>query len=369
MSETIDPNDNINEWLRKSCPEAFFIATRYIIPKQQEKLRYIKRIEKLEEKLEKLEDGLKEEDAKLHECRARLRSWEREDRNIIPVSVKIPRLNFSFSSSIPLPSLTFINNIFDYFIKAGLSVVPFLALLSIIGGKLTITGLASSGATQDGNQPNQFILLCIIFSAVALTWMISAYICNWLLSQPEKDLKNSACICNWLTQKPEKNLENKEIGLIQKRQILILFFIWVSEALIGLSTIPTLVGEIRLSMMPNPPIGATWEDQITLLDKIEIFVGIGLFALVNILSSLAKARRHHYVKKDKIALGRATAERNYTVDRIKDLHEEIKKIENRIVQIDAEIEDPKFKVENIFNKSIGDLSMLYMQGKDIGGID
>jgi cob(I)alamin adenosyltransferase len=351
MSETIDSSENINEWLRKSCPEAFFIAIRYIIPKQKEKIRCIKKIEKLEEKLENLEDGLKEEEAKLHECRARLRSWEREDRNIIPVSIKIPRLNFSFSFSIPLPSLTFINNIFDYFIKAGLSVVPFLALLSIIGGKLTITGLASSGATQDGNQPNQFILLCIIFSAVALTWMISAYICNWLLSQPEKDLKN------------------KEIRLIQKRQILILFFIWVSEALIGLSTIPTLVGEIRLSMMPNPPIGATWEDQITLLDKIEIFIGIGLFALVNILSSLAKARRHHYVKKDKIALGRATAERNYTVDRIKDLHEEIKKIEDRIDEIDGEIEDPKFNVENIFNKSIGDLSMLYMQGRDIDGID
>ncbi len=353
MSETIDPNDNINEWLRKSCPEAFFIAIRYIIPRQEERLRCVKKIEKLEEKLENLEDGLKEEDAKLHECRARLRSWEREDRNFIPVSIKIPRLNFSFSFSIPLPSLTFISNIFDYFLKAGLSVVPFLALLSIIGGKLTISGLASAGATQDGNnnQPSQVILICIIFSAVALTWMVSAYICNWLLSQPER------------------NLKEQKIKLIQKRQILILFLIWASEALVGVSTIPPLLGGTRMSMVANLPLDATWKNYIEWYEYLEISMGIGLFALINILSSLAKARRCHYIKKDKIALGRATAERNYTVDQIKKLYEEIEKLEDKIDEIAKEIEDPKFNIENVFNKSIGDLSILYMQGRDIDGID
>jgi hypothetical protein len=374
LNDDLEPDDNIDDWLRRNCPEAYTIARRHTALKRKEHLRYIRKLQEREDRLHNLEEKLWEQEPKVAECKAKLRSWEREEPRGIPISIAIPWIKFSFSTLIPLPSLRLINNIFEWLLKAGLSVVPFLALLSIVGAKVTIFGVVGKGG-KDGQSPSQIILLCIIFSAVALTWMTSAYICNLVLSQEylsreeeekrqhlrsNKNRKESSVeFFNWQIEIffLIKNLVESLVRFFSSRTA-IFFLIWLSEASIGIATIPTLIGTARLSAMSSAPANATWKDYVEAYEYYEIAIGIGLFALVNILSAIAK-----------VNLGRAIAERDYTKNRISELRNEISVIETKISTLERKIENPEFDLENVFNRSITDLSTLYMQGRDIDGIN
>ena len=363
LNDDLEPDDNIDDWLRRNCPEAYTIARRHTALKRKERKRYVLKLEKREDLLHNLEEKLWEQEPKVAEYKAKLRSWEREESKSIPISIAIPFIKFAFSTSIPLPSLRFINNLFEWVLKAGLSVVPFLALLSIVGAKLTIFGVTGKGGT-DGQSPSQVIIFCIIFSAVALTWMISTYICNLVLSQEvisqEEEEKRKYLIAR-------KGWQETFVDFFTSKKA-IFFLIWLSEAFIGIATIPTLIGTARLSALPSPPINATWKDYVEWYEYGEIAIGIGLFALINILSAIAKAKRYQFIKQDKIDFGRAIAQRDYTKNRINELRNEISAIETKITDLEKKIENPEFDLENVFNRSITDMSTLYMQGRDIDGI-
>jgi hypothetical protein len=228
------------------------------------------------------------------------------------------------------------------------------------GAKLTIFGVIGKGG--NGNQsPNEIIIFCIIFSAVALTWMISAYICNLVLSQEyhqEEEEKRQY-------SKGNKSWEELFSEIFFRSSF---FLIWLSEAFIGIATIPTLIGTARLSAMSSASANATWKDYVEPYEYFEIAIGIGLFALINILSAIAKAKRYRFITQDKVHLGRAIAERDYTKNRISELRNEVSAIETKIAELERKIENPEFDLENVFNRSISDLSTLYMQGRDIDGI-
>jgi len=382
LNDDLEPDDNIDDWLRRNCPEAYTIARRhpalkrsYTKLKLNEHSRYINKLKDREEQLYDLEEKLYEQEPNVAEFRAKLRSWEREESKSIPISIAIPFVKFAFSTSIPLPSLRFINNLFEWLLKAGLSVVPFLGLLSIVGAKLDIaSGITSTASNKSANQ---VVVFCIVFSAVALTWMISTYVCNLILSQEAISQEEQELRENYQKEHPYKALL-KELFIYNP----IFFLIWLSEALVGIATIPSLIGNARLSAanaaattaalkgetITNLATQAKWTAYVEWYEYLEIGIGIGLFALVNILAAIAKARRYRYIIKDKIELGRAIAERDYTKNRINELRNEISAIETKIADLERKIENPEFALENVFNRSITDLSTLYMQGRDIDGI-
>jgi hypothetical protein len=132
LNDDLEPDDNVDDWLRRNCPEAYAISRRHTALKRKERLRYVRKLQEREDRLHDLEEALREQEPKVAECKAKLRSWEREEPQGISISIPIPCTKSAFSTLIPLPSLRLINNIFEWSLKAGLSVVPFLALLRVL---------------------------------------------------------------------------------------------------------------------------------------------------------------------------------------------------------------------------------------------
>lgn len=329
-------------FLQKNSPEMFIILIRQVIPKHRQLLECQEKVKSKEKQVEKLEVKLTEAEKKLKSCSAKLRFWEREEK----ISIRIGKFRF--------PSCNYwllLNTIFDWTLKAGLTIVPILSLLSIAGIRL-------SNLFDPDKQP---FLGYTLFSSVSLVWLTSATISSWVISHPNSDppkvyslLKGS--IHKW----------NFELAISPNTLTLfILFGIWLAEALIGFALIPGLIDSQRAAI--NRTLEAAKKLQLlTDLEKFEILLGVSIFAFINILFSVAKGRMYRFSTPSKQEYGAALADRNRLLHVINKEEEQINKLKEKIESLEKEVINPiHFQGEDYFNKAINDLSTFSMQGQDI----
>lgn len=131
--------------------------------------------------------------------------------------------------------------IFEYALKAGLSFIPFLALIRISSNVSILS--------------NDWKIIISVFSGIALIQYISWYAYNDFFYANEKEDKCRKCF-----------------------RILILFLIYLSE---------TFLGYEGLSSLKTPQLGGYRPDE-----KFSMFLAAGSFVLINILFSVSKARKN-----------------------------------------------------------------------------
>jgi hypothetical protein len=269
-------------YLQENDPEIFIFLVQQIIPKHREKMRCEFQLENKKAELKKLEEKLSKTNRLAKARQATLRAWERDD------IVRIPRTN------IEIKLAYWLNNSLDWLLKVGLTVVPILSLFSIVGISLD-DPLSKSG---------QFLF--VLFCSIALVWLTSAMICNWIISLGKK---------------------NNDTNL-PKNFIVLMFIIWLSEAFIGFATIPPLMDKIR-SASGQEPLGA--------LEKSEILIGVAVFAFINILFAIAKGRIYRFNLPKRIKYAKALSEWKTTEFAYENLVKEINDIEKKIKQLNEEI--------------------------------
>jgi hypothetical protein len=199
----------IFDFLKRNSPELFIILVRQVIPKHKEILEYKAEIIRKKSKIEELEMLLTQAEINLKNCSAKLRFWEKEEK----ISIGIGKFKFVSHNY-----WQFINTAFDWILKAGLTLVPILSLTNIIGIKL-------SSILDNGNQT---FLFYILFASISLVWLTSATISNWVISHPNSDAPKRYALFGI-------NINSNTLTL------LILFGIWLAEALIGYALIPKMI--------------------------------------------------------------------------------------------------------------------------------
>jgi hypothetical protein len=320
-------------FLKRNSPELFIILVRQIIPKHREILEYKLEIINKKDKLEELEDLLTQAEIDLKSCSAKLRFWEKEEK----VSIGIGKLKFTSSNYWQI-----VNTAFDWILKAGLTIVPILSLVKIVGINL-------STIFEYSNQP---LLIYALFSAISLVWLTSATISNWVISHPNSDA-------------PKKY---ELFGLFidsNTLTLLILSGIWLAEALIGFALIPELIDRqtdlINLTLSKNQQI-----QRLGAIEKFEILLGVSIFAFINILFSIAKGRMYRFSTPRKQEYGKALANRERLIHTISKEEKKIGELERKIILLEDEMINPKhFEGKDYFNKTINNLSTFSMQGRDI----
>ncbi len=320
-------------FLKRNSPELFIMLVRQVIPKHREILECKLEIINKKDKLEELEDLLTQAEMSLKSCSAKLRFWEKEEK----VSIGIGKFRLASGNYWQI-----VNTTFDWILKAGLTVVPILSLLQIVGIKL-------SSIFEDGKQP---FLIYTLFAAVSLVWLTSATISNWVISHPSSDATKKYTLFKW-------TIDSNTLTL------LILSAIWIAEALIGFALIPGLIDSQRTAM--NQVLDKAQRlDLLTGIEKFEILLGVSIFAFINILFSIAKGRVYRFSTPRKQEYGKALANRERLIHTISKEEGKIKDLENKIVLLEDEMINPKhFEGKDYFNKTINNLSIFSMQGRDI----
>jgi hypothetical protein len=320
-------------FLKRNSPELFIILVRQIIPKHREILEYKLEIISKKDKLERLEDLLTQAEMNLKSCSAKLRFWEKEEQ----VSIGVGKLSFTSGNYWQI-----VNTTFDWILKAGLTIVPILSLLQIVGIKL-------SSIFEGEKQP---FLIYTLFAAISLVWLTSATISNWVISHPSSDAPKKYTLFS-LT------IDSNTLTLS------ILSAIWIAEALIGFALIPGLIDSQRTAT--NQVLGTTEKlKMLTDIDKFEILLGVSIFAFINILFAIAKGRMYRFSTPRKQEYGKALANRERLIHTISKEEGKIEELERRILLLEDEMINPKhFEGKEYFNKTINTLSIFSMRGKDI----
>jgi hypothetical protein len=153
-----------------------------------------------------------------------------------------------------LSAIYWLSDWFNWFLKIGLTVVPILSLLFIAGIDLH---------NPPDTESSGYIIPFVLFSATALTWLSSSVIYNLVVSHKGNS----------------------------RNVYLVSFVIWLSEALIGVATITRMIdGNILKRIAAS---GSETSGNVALTqwwEKGEIMLGVAVFALINILFSIGKAK-------------------------------------------------------------------------------
>ncbi len=333
------------EFLKVNHPEMFYIFAFEIIP-FYEKVR--ERKEDLTQKKEdykKLCEEVKKSRMEFEQARASLAPWHRD------------RKRYRYTSTI-----------FEWVLKAGLALVPILATLSILGIKdLRYITRASTGIS----------VLFAFFCSFALVWLTSITVSGLLGNQILKEFSNtetnktSGYENNQILHEfPSKNYKiNKfslRLGWIRNQTFeeygisinsgLMLCLIWLSEAFLGVAIIPQF-----LKKSPTDPLISIFS-----LEGMEIFFGVGIFALINILYSINKSYREQSLtlKRERLARCRAEYEEN---SKMRDMYKElVDESERQLREMEKDPYRPSYRPEQTyFSEQLNILSNFAMQGKEL----
>jgi hypothetical protein len=211
---------------------------------------------------------------------ASIRFWERE------VSWKIPFVSFKLNSY-------FLNNLWDWILKIGLSVIQILSVSVLLGVKVT----------ELQNPRDLALFLFALFSGISLTWMTSSIIVNLRIS--------------------ESHSRSISIPFVSEKRIrkiyLIVPTIWFFEAIIGYSCVTPMLAFLQSDEGPLSP-----------QKKIEIFFGVSTFAFINMFFALSKARMYLYTMPKKIRFAKANSACQSTKDYRKLIESDIENILEQI---------------------------------------
>lgn len=350
--------DNVLKWLQKYDYDLFVITNSSLIPKCKDQLLLQEKIKAKERELNRIKMLLEQAEKNVAEKISLLRFWERNDAIAFPaVQLKMvnkPPFALAKTTTLLIQPWSFLNILLDWVLKIGLSVVPILSLFSI----LTIKNL--------NNLQDTLSVRISIFCGISLVWLTSATFCNWVITGENESKKSNV------------NTNNTQWQILDLRtdQLIMLFFIWLLEALIGFATIPPLIDQARtnpelpVNPITNLPDPTALVDTLPPLDwweKLFILFGVSIFASINLLYAITKGRIYKFNTTKKADLGKAIAQRDVHRIFIEDCQQEIEKLKKQ----DRELEQllkPDEIIKN-FHRRINDLSNLALQGKAIAGID
>lgn len=339
------PN-SIRKWLRKNDPELFLILVSKLLPKCKEQLLLQEKIKHKEQELAKFKKDLQNAEIEVSAKESELRFWERDNViSIGPISIR---------------PWSFLNSLFDWILKMGLSVVPILSLFSIF----TISNL--------NDLQDSLGLRISLFCGISLVWLTSATVSNWIISKTDSNHANAT----YSNPQPNQNntfkfwgrefsipkIPNFIVSIIKSDSFLF-FLILFLEALIGYATVPPLIDLARANQIdPNTGVPLALPP-LTIEQKFEILFGVSIFAFINILYSISKGRLYRFNTKKKKALGAALAKK-YTSKRL------IEEVLNELKVLKEENEkfEQLLKPNNLigkFHTRSDDLSVLAMQGKEV----
>ena len=348
--------DNVLKWLQKNDYDLFVTITSILIPKCKDQLLLQEKIKAKERSLIKVKMDLKEAEENVAEKMSALRFWERNDAIAFPLLQpelrnKSPFI-FAKTTTLLVKPWPFLNTLFDWILKMGLSVVPILSLFSIF----TITNL--------NNLEDTLSVRISIFCGVSLVWLTSATFCNWVITG-ENGSKN---------HNPDKR--QWAILDLRKDQLCMLFVIWLLEALIGFATIPPLIDQARtnpklpldpITNLPDPTALVNTLPPLAGWEKLFILFGVSIFASINLLYAITKGRIYKFNTQKKADLGKAMASRDMQRIFLKDCQQEIEELKKQNQQLEQLLKPDE--IIKSFHRRINDLSNLALQGKDITGID
>ncbi|MCP2731122.1 hypothetical protein [Limnofasciculus baicalensis] len=210
--------------------------------------------------------------------------------------------------------------------------------------------------------PNDFTYLGI-FAGVALVWLISGSVYNWVVSIPSSRVIQNSWSQFELTRKRE-NVENRERKYYRKSSSLgfsefsfLLIIICVIEACIGSSIISFILESQKYDIYSQEL--ARFQQQLSLnpnykgirpdtktppeLDSLSLFLSASIFALTNILFSVSKANRYNQIQKTKRRL-------NALLNKLNHLDEEIQHCKTEVDKVKKDFEKNKQEYDNLFNK-------------------
>lgn len=373
-------------------PDQFEVFVQKLIPKRREQVRLILEREdkktEIEEKKTQLDEWLETKKKELDgwqdklyksKCQAEgigatLRFWEKN--GTIDFGFSNRNRNININTHINIGCLYLLNNSFDWLIKTGLTVVPILSLLSIFG-----FGINNLKALAREDIP---LLGFILFVAVTLVWMTSVTVFNLIISLGKTKTKSSSpsgpLKFKFWSRDFEIPIPNFKPKIDPAWIIFIIIFIVIAESLVGFAIIPGLINEGRSELIEA---GRKGIELLSQEEKWEILVGISVFALINVLSAVAKGRVYKSSIARKVAYAKAATEWKMAKERVKTLYDEIsnnkfsadisnletqiKKLDEEIKKLDKEV-FPEYDLKEI-KESQGDVSREVVAGIQYRGRD
>lgn len=348
--------DNVLNWLQKNDYDLFITIKSILIPKCKDQLIIQEKINAKERHFNTLKSQLQSAEKDVAEKMSALRFWERNDAIAFPAlqlkMVNKPPFALAKTSTLLIKPWSFLNILLDWVLKIGLSVVPILSLFSI----LTIKNL--------NNLQDTLSVRISIFCGISLVWLTSATFCNWVITGENKSKESSPVNTQW------------QILDLRTDQLIMLFFIWLLEALIGFATIPPLIDQARtnpelpinpITNLPDPTALVDALPPLSGWEKIFILFGVSIFASINLLYAITKGRIYNFNTTKKAELGKAIAERDMQRIFIEYCQQEIEKLKTQNQELEQLLKPDE--IIKTFHRRINDLSNLALQGKDIKGID
>jgi hypothetical protein len=196
----------------------------------------------------------------------------------------------------------------EWILKAGLAFITVFSTASFIDPNFkdnvnTFYILSNQG----------IIFWLCVFSGVSLVELASASIYNWFTSEPSTKNNNSHLYIK----------DRRPIDFVIKnlRPVYgLMFLIWVAEAFLGYSLIHTLQQERVRSLILYGLYSSTVEFafplQNNVIDLLSLFLGVSMFALVNLIFAFSKAKRDNSVTVVKRKLEAYSEYRNCLEDEI-----------------------------------------------------
>jgi hypothetical protein len=261
--------NGLNDWFRENFPLVYDNIERTIIPKRKEQLQLYYEVEEIELEIERLDSEIAEAAIDSSEKRSKLSEQE--------VSSDATKQSDLFWKQA--------NKAWHYFLKAGLAIITVLSLFGIFG----ITNLKNPLGTQGLWSP---MLGIIIFASVSLVWLTSHTILNRV-----KTTDNNKIIIAWAVM------------------------IWVSEMLIGLTTVPML---LILHKAAAAARGVQIKAELEWWEWLGTALGVTVFTLINILSAIAEAEAQKLKEKQAQEMRPFIAE----YKKAQETHNQLQRIQN-----------------------------------------
>ncbi len=308
---------------QENNPELFKVLELQVLPRLRDYLLFKCEIKQKEKELDSLDERLIKVAAYAKGKEATLRVWERN-----------------------VGWVYWLNNGFDWLLKAGLTIVPILSLFSI-------ANLTVNSAFIDSK--SSFLVGVILFISISLVWLTSATIYNLIISENEKGEENKqiqdsnssdemSFFFKWKNDEKFK-FSMSPISISRKAKFFwMMFLIWLSEGLLGWAVIPPLI-EIGRKQTAGADTAATYVP-LGIVEKFEILVGIAIFAFINILFSVAKGRVYKWNSQRRVRYAQAFARWNGLKQKRAELVKKIAKLEEKIKELEPKIY-PDYEMEYI----------------------
>ncbi|MFB2969003.1 hypothetical protein ACE1CD_08520 [Aerosakkonema sp. BLCC-F183] len=192
------------------------------------------------------------------------------------------------------------NTSFQWTLKAGLSFVTVLSTASLIDPNFTENAESIISFQKDG----LFFWLCV-FSGISLVELTSASIYNWFTSEPSatnssKHSKKTLVLRRWDGKRAAIRIPY--LSWLKPVNIL-MFAIWLAEALVGYSILlPIIQDKLNRQSLNADNLSNIYKASPP-PPEIPLFLGVSMFALINLIFAYSKAKRDNSVttRKDRLA--------------------------------------------------------------------